>query len=128
MDYLADTNTVAPRRSRRASAFLLLAALIIASLCWLWLQLPTDFIAVDVNGEPVEGIWAVLAAGGGLLLGGLAIIASFILLAIVLTGVSLLLVLLLGCLAGGVLLLMLPVSLPLILMAVLVFWLVRRRR
>jgi hypothetical protein len=42
--------------------------------------------------------------------------------------VSLLLVLLLGCLAGGVLLLMLPISLPLILMAVLVFWLVRRRR
>lgn len=89
-------------------------------------------MAFHVNGDdidgPLEGLLAMLFAGGGVLLGGVILLTVGAVLAVVFAGVG---ILCLGGMALGALVLALVVSpllLPLLVPVAIVWWLVSRSR
>ncbi|MCD2517178.1 hypothetical protein LQ564_12760 [Massilia sp. G4R7] len=92
----------------------------------------TDFMTVNIDGEEIGGPlgWLVglVFAGGGMLIATIVMLFVGLLLAVVFTGVGVIVVGALGFAAGAVLLALAPLMLPLLIPVAIIWYLVARSR
>ena len=111
-------------RSRKLWIALGVAALLMFSGFWL---AQSGKLQVTLNGEPVEGLAAAGAAGGGLLVAALAGVLALAFVAVMMLGTSVILAGVLACVLLTMLLAFAPFLLPGALAALALIWWWRRK-
>ncbi|UVW29236.1 hypothetical protein [Massilia sp. H6] len=103
-----------------------------ALLLWEISSDASQFMTVDLGGEHVGGplgaLLALLLAGGGVIIGGIAMLLVGVLLAVVFAGVGIMVLGALGVAAVALVLALSPLLLPLLLPLALIWFLLSRQR